>query len=491
MQKQAPSAPRILTMVLFALSCFGLLLFLWLSFGGSVPLKPRSYRFKVAIPEAAQLGLEADVRVAGVRVGKVREKELDPHGNRTLATIEVDRRYAPIRSNATAILRQKTLLGETYLEMTPGTKNAPFLKEDGILSARQVKPTVELDEIFEAFDPNTRQAFRTWQQELAKLIQSPRRGQDLSDAFGNLPVFSTEAADLFETLNSEQQALRGTIRDTGSVFEAITRNEGALSRLITSSDRVFDATASQNDALATSFQIFPTFLDESKLTLARLQTFARKTDPLIQDLRPATRDLTPTLRDVRLLAPDLRNLFDDLDPLITASKRGLPALRDILKGASPLFAETGPFLSQLNPILQYLELYQKQLTDFIEVGGSGIAATYATKTAGSAGHYLRQFGPQGIESVAVYPNRLSSNRGNSYPPPLFLADRDSSTHEIFPNWDCNNTGAAGDGSVPYSAGNPAGNPANQHAACFVAKPNFFAGKTQGKFAHVDAGDYSK
>src|SRR5829696_6118298 len=102
MNKAAPSLPRIVVMVVFALSCFGLLLFLWLSFGGPVPLKPKGYRVQVAFPEATQLGLEADVRVAGVTVGKVRQKELDPDGNRTLATLELDRRYAPIRSDSKA-----------------------------------------------------------------------------------------------------------------------------------------------------------------------------------------------------------------------------------------------------------------------------------------------------------------------------------------------------------------------------------------------------
>ena len=34
MIKQAPSVGRILTMVAFSLSCFGIVLFLWLSFGG-------------------------------------------------------------------------------------------------------------------------------------------------------------------------------------------------------------------------------------------------------------------------------------------------------------------------------------------------------------------------------------------------------------------------------------------------------------------------
>ncbi len=80
MQKNAPSLGRILTMVLFALSCFGLLLFLWLSFGGPIPLKPEGYRFKVAFPEAATLAEEADVRIAGVNVGKVKTKELDKGG---------------------------------------------------------------------------------------------------------------------------------------------------------------------------------------------------------------------------------------------------------------------------------------------------------------------------------------------------------------------------------------------------------------------------
>src|SRR5215208_2238599 len=132
MQKQAPSFFRILTMVLFALSCFGLMLFLWLSFGGAIPLKPKGYQFEVAFPEATQLAVEADVRVAGVEVGKVREKRLDSKDpNRTIATIELDRRYAPIASDARATLRFKTLLGETYVDLTTGSRSAPAIPEGG------------------------------------------------------------------------------------------------------------------------------------------------------------------------------------------------------------------------------------------------------------------------------------------------------------------------------------------------------------------------
>src|SRR3954469_1193673 len=185
MQKQAPTFGRLLVMALFALSCFGLLLFLWLSFGGSVPLKPKGYRVQVAFPEATQLGEFADVRTAGVSVGKVRTKRLDPKGNRTLVDLGVARRLSPLPANAKAILRQKTLLGETYVELTPGTKDAPFIPEGGRLKNSQVSNTVELDEIFRTFDPQTRKAFQDWQQNLGQAING--RGADLNHPTGTPP----------------------------------------------------------------------------------------------------------------------------------------------------------------------------------------------------------------------------------------------------------------------------------------------------------------
>src|SRR3954462_6263518 len=163
MQKTAPTFGRLLTMVVFALSCFGLLLFLWLSFGGAVPLKPKGYRFQVAFPEATQLGPEADGRIAGVTVGKVVVKKRDPRSNRTLATIEMQRRYAPIPADTRAILRQKTLLGETYVELSTGTPGAPKLKEGARLPGGRGQGTVEFDEIRITCYAPTRRAWRVWQ----------------------------------------------------------------------------------------------------------------------------------------------------------------------------------------------------------------------------------------------------------------------------------------------------------------------------------------
>ena len=72
MIKQTPSLGRIIAMVAFTLSVFAILIFLWLAFGGSVPLNPEGYRFTAHMREAATLAVEADVRMAGVNVGKVK-----------------------------------------------------------------------------------------------------------------------------------------------------------------------------------------------------------------------------------------------------------------------------------------------------------------------------------------------------------------------------------------------------------------------------------
>src|ERR1700760_2729733 len=149
METSSPSIGKIATMVLFTLSCIGLLLFLWVSFGGTIPFNPQGYEFRVAFRNADQLADKADVRIAGVSVGKVIAKSLDPQGNRTIATIQMDNKFAPVRSDTTAIL------GETYVQLTPGNPNSPALPDGGLLARSQVVNAVQLDQIFNALDPQT------------------------------------------------------------------------------------------------------------------------------------------------------------------------------------------------------------------------------------------------------------------------------------------------------------------------------------------------
>ncbi|MEJ7893756.1 MAG: MlaD family protein [Solirubrobacteraceae bacterium] len=439
MNKAAPSTSRILAMATFAASCFGLLLFLWLSFGGPIPLKPKGYQVQVGFPEATQLATQADVRVAGVSVGKVVAKRRDPASNLTLATIELERRYAPLRADARATLRQKTLLGETFVELTLGTENAPWVEEDGRLANDRVQPSIEIDEVLNSFDPYTRQAFRLWQQELGKAVDG--RGQDLNDSFGTLPQFVETGGDLLEALDEEKQALGVLVRDTGVVFGALTEREDQLRTLITAQDDVFSAIADQREAWAQTWRIFPTFLDESKATFTRLDSFSEKAEPVIRDLEPAFRDLDPALDAVGDLGPDLRQLFVDLDPLLTISRRSLPATTQVLDGLRPLLTEVGPFLGQLNPILNWVGIHINTLSDMFANLGVATAAKVKNPTGDANGHYLRQFGPLGTEALAVQSTRLSTNRGNAYLNPLGVASSpEGQKFKILPSFDCDNAG---------------------------------------------------
>jgi phospholipid/cholesterol/gamma-HCH transport system substrate-binding protein len=486
MQKQAPTFGRLLVMTLFALSCFGLLLFLWLSFGGSVPLKPKGYRVQVAFPEATQLGDFADVRTAGVSVGKVRSKRLDPKGNRTLVDLELDRRFSPLHANAKAILRQKTLLGETYVELTPGTKNAPLIPEGGRLKNSRVSNTVELDEIFRTFDPQTRRSFQDWQQNLGQAING--RGADLNDAIGNLPPFAHDATDVLDVLNSQSGAVRRLFRNTGVVFNALSQDQNALRGLITNGDKVFSATQQQREALKQTFATFPTFLDESKATMARLESFSTDTRPLIRNLRPVARDLKPTLRDVRAFAPDLRSTFRNLDPLITVSRKGLPALRDTFKGVQPVLEQLTPFLGNLNPILQWLEYNQHLTADFISNGAGGLVDTFGVtdtaKSEGELGHYLRQIGPVGAETAAVFQQRLPTDRGNSYLGPNQLTGPNRAKYNIPPSTDCKNSPK---GTFQRQERDRKAAPANDPGPSCYTEP--LPGATVGTIPHVEAKNY--
>jgi virulence factor Mce-like protein len=433
MQKQAPTLGRLFVMVAFALSCFGLLLFLWLAFGGSIPLEPRGWRFEAQFYEATQLAKEADVRISGVPVGKVKNIQLARDGRSTV-TIELKRRYAPLPSDARAILRQKTLLGETYVELAPGTPTARKLKEGGMLPVGNVSPTVELDEIFRAFDAKTRQSFQIWMESLAQGVRG--QGQAINDAFGTLSPLAVDANQLVAILLSQQAAVQKLVANTGEVFTALSERDGQLSSLITNANQVFQTTADRNAELQQTFVALPTFENESRLTVKALTAFAQNTNPLVTTLRPAARQLSPTLIDLSALAPDLKTFFVQLNPLITSSRTGLPALREFLRNLPPLLGQVDPFLRELRPILSGLGFYKAELNAFFADTVAGTQAAEPNPNGRGLLHYLRTTNPLNPENLAVQSNRLATNRPNPYQFPGVFSNLGSGL-PVYENRQCN------------------------------------------------------
>jgi virulence factor Mce-like protein len=436
MIKQTPSIGRIFAMVAFTLSCFGILVFLWLSFGGSVPLQPEGYRVRVGFPSATQLAQEADVRISGVRVGRVKQKEPNEKTGLTDTVIEIDSRYAPIPKDTHAILRQKTLLGETYVELSPGTRSSGIVPDGGKLAQGQVSDTVELDEILRSFNPTTRERFSTWFDQAG--IAARGNAQPLNDALALLTPFAEDTDEVLKVLRQQSDATKRFVRDTGYVFDALTERKGQLRDLIRNSNRTWEAIASRDAQFADTWRVFPTFLRESRATTERLTRFADNTNPLIDQLRPAARELSPTLVDLDELAPDLKGFFVDLDPLVRVSKRGLPATGQVLDNTRPLLRRLDPWLRGFTPIVDYLGVYKHEVTAFL---GNIAAATQATES-GLADqskflHYLRAASPVNPEMMTGWPFRLRTNRSNPYTEPLGYRKLETEGHlEVFGSYLC-------------------------------------------------------
>jgi phospholipid/cholesterol/gamma-HCH transport system substrate-binding protein len=473
MQKEGPSVGRIMAMVIFALSCFALLTFLWISFGGSVPLKPKEYQLTINFPEATTLAEAADVRIAGVSVGKVRSKQLDKKDNRTTVVLKIDPRFAPLPRDTRAILRQKTLLGETFVELSPGQRSVGNLPDGGTLSNAQVEPTVELDEILRIFDPVTKTAFRNWVQESAKTI-SGTAPQDLNSALGNLAGFAQDGASVLQVLDSQSTAVRDLIKNTGVVFGALNQRAGQLRQLVVNSDRTFSALQSEQNALADTFHVFPTFLDESKATLARLETFSVNTHPLVNDLKPVADDLGPTVRDLGGLAPDLRAFFLKLPPVIRSAKTDLPQAAMFLRGAGPVLAGLHVFLPQLNPILSYWNFDQDRIAHFLAAAASALRYNVAPQPGGLTGYALAQFGITNGESIQLRTQRPATERANAYLAPN--AYNRAVPLGVIESFDCKPSG----GQVR----NPSDNGMTSMAPCFVQPRSLY---DQRYFPHLDPG----
>ena len=413
METRPPTFGRIAIAAGFALSCFGLLLFLWLAFGGPVPLKPKSYRFDVHFDEASQLAVESDVRISGVSVGKVKGIELADDGLAD-ATIEIDPKYAPIPTDTRTMLRQKTLLGETYVELTPGNKDAPPLPEGGTLANANVSDAVQLDEIFRAFDEPTRAAFQTWMADAAVAFKG--RGIDLNAALGNLDQFAERGDDLLRVLDSQRLAVKKLLADGGATFDAISKQPDQLRGLINNTEAVFSTTAARDTEIREIFQALPTFLDESKLTLNRLAEFSTDTNPLVTQLQPVARQLSGTFLALQRLSPELERFFNGLRPVIKKAEPGFSSLRTILDNQLPPYlGSLDPYFDQLIPVVDTVDRYKAEVTAFL----ANVSSALNGESIPGGGRpqpvkFLRATGPLGPGVLASPPSPYKTSRVNSY-----------------------------------------------------------------------------
>jgi hypothetical protein len=244
------------------------------------------------------------------------------------------------------------------------------------------------------------------------------RGADLNAALGNLPPFAERADDLLRVLDSQRLAVKQLIDTGGQTFDALSERPGELRSLIQNTERVFTTTANRNEEIKQIFQALPTFLDESRLTLDRLDRFSTRTNPLITQLRPSARELSGTLTQLKVLSPKLQSFFTGLMPVINRAESGFGALRTVLDDElPPVLGRVDSFMDELIPVIDTVHRYRHEITAFL---GNVSSATNGASVPGGQQQsvkFLRATGPLGPGVLASPPAPYSTTRTNAYVKP--------------------------------------------------------------------------
>ena len=226
------------------------------------------------------------MRVAGVSVGKVVKKDVDSaHPNRTVATLELEPKFAPLSQRRARDPAPEDAAGRDLrradARQRAGAEDPGGRLAEGLAGAEDRRARRDL--------PGARPGDAPRVPELAA---GAGQGRGRAAARTSTTRSATcrasphDATDVLTVLDEQER--RGAAAGAATpacVFGALTQNEAQLRNLITNSRDVFSATARQKEALAADLPDLPDVPRRVQGDARRLETFSKNTDPLIQ--RPA------------------------------------------------------------------------------------------------------------------------------------------------------------------------------------------------------------
>lgn len=359
---------KLLTIAIFAIACIGIFGWLFTQAGGDLPGGEQGTKAQALVPTAFQLVQNADVRRAGVTVGKV--KDVQNRGSVGVVSFEVDKDQGPLYRDATVRIRTKTLVGENYVELEPGTPKAGRLASEGTIPLAQAGEAVQLDEILSGLDDDTRKAIQRNLDALGGGFGD--RGAQLSRLFATTPVTLKTVRQLSDLLKDQRPQLAKMIDQTGDVLQAFGDRTADVRNLAVQSQRTAAAAATRDAELGATLTQLPDTLRQLRSTSARLGRVSRRSTPVAADLRVAMAALPAVTRRLEASTNAGRELFDVLPSVSKQADPMLAKLQDFsgeTKDAVPALDE---LLRQLNPALRYLKPHARDLSTVWANLGSGV-----------------------------------------------------------------------------------------------------------------------
>ena len=269
-----------------------LALLLYLAFNAAnLPFIGGGTAYSAAFSEAGGIRPDDDVRMAGVKVGKVTGVDLEGDHVRVDFTITEDASFGPQTS---ASIRMKTILGEKYVALEP--KGAGRLDPDAQIP---VSRTVSSYDVINAFQDLTTTTERIDTDQLAK----------------SLTVIATEFKD-------SPQYVRATLEGLSRLSRTVASRDTELGFLLQRANSVTGLVRSRNQQVSTLVKDADLLMVELVKRRDDIRTLFRNTSALAKQLTGLTRDnraqLQPALAQLDKTLAMLQKHDTDLQKTIRA-----------------------------------------------------------------------------------------------------------------------------------------------------------------------------
>ncbi|MFC7501320.1 MlaD family protein [Nocardioides sp. CPCC 206347] len=359
--------PRLRTVVLFALACvlgFG---FLWVKAGGQIPIVADRGGYEITFQSQDVKNLKefGEVRIAGVRVGRVESTEQD--GDHVKVTISIEEQAAPLHEGANVRIGVKSLVGSSFVEVVDGEGGE--LEDETVLDRAAVTPSVDVDELLDTLDEPTRVHLSSAVQALDTATRG--RGADLDGLMTGLGHVGTEGSTVLDALAKQSDDLQELSVEARLLLDALDTGQGQIVGLVSDAQELTQATADNQDKIEETVRLLPSVVANVDTAAGKLSELSVPLTPIAADLRAASPYLSRALTNLRPVSRDLRALLPDLDGVLASAPATLTKVKPFGTTVQHLVPDAQRTLADVQPMLSYLAPYGLDLGAlFASFGGS-------------------------------------------------------------------------------------------------------------------------
>ena len=371
---------RAIGLVLFVAFGIGVAVYLLARVGTTVIPGSKQYTFEVDVKSSVALADAADVREAGVAIGRV--SAIKQAGTITALELSIDRRYGPVYRDATVLIRAKSVAGENYVQLDPGTPRAGSVPAGGVLGLGHELQPVQDDDVFSIFGAAERRSLRRGLAGLGGGLAG-QGGSHLNQTLGAMTAVIQQGQDFSRVLADERTQTAGLLNSFDIVTAALGQRAADLQTLTRAALTTASAVSTRDAALRATVAALPAFLHQGQITAARLGSFSVDATPVMSDLRIAAQDLVPAVRDLRPAATAATTTLAELDRFAAIARPTFLRLAPFARTTGTFVAPYSSFLQQLNPLVGYLTPYWRELSTWFANAGAAVQA------ADPVGHLAR------------------------------------------------------------------------------------------------------